>query len=191
MASPQFTDYYAVLEVDPGCDAQTLETAYHRLARKFHPDHTATPDTGRFNAVLEAYRALRYSDRRAEYDELYARFHENRWSSVSSTSELWFDENAARNDAEDHAKILMLLYRKRREQPQDAGVIGYYIQEMLDCSDDQFEFHKWYLKEKGWIAATEQGTVAITIQGIDHVISMSRKGRTEKLLLGRTENGVD
>ena len=189
MADRQFIDYYSVLGVDPGCDAKALEAAYHRLAKKFHPDHTAVPDTAKFNDVLEAYRALRYSDRRAEYDELHARHNQGRWS-FSSASELWFDENAALNDAEDHAKILMMLYRRRREKPEDAGLIAYFIQEMLNCSHDQFEFHKWYLKEKGWISITEQGTVAITVQGIDHVISMSRSTRSEKLLLGRADSGV-
>jgi curved DNA-binding protein len=56
----------------------------------------------------------------------------------------------------------------------------------LNCSDDTFEFHKWYLKEKGFIVVTEHGTLAITIEGIDHVISISRSTRAEKLLIAKS-----
>jgi curved DNA-binding protein len=82
----------------------------------------------------------------------------------------------------------MFLYKKRREQAQSAGVVGFYLQELVNCSDEHFEFHKWYLKEKGFVSITEQGTLAITIQGIDHVISMSRSTNAEKLLLARSKD---
>jgi curved DNA-binding protein len=77
----------------------------------------------------------------------------------------------------------MYLYKKRREDAKNAGVVGFYLQQMLNCSDEHFEFHKWYLKEKGFIVLTEHGTLAITIQGVDHVISLSRTAKAEKLLL--------
>jgi curved DNA-binding protein len=83
------------------------------------------------------------------------------------------------------------LYKRRREDAQNAGVPPFYLQEMLNCSDEHFEFHKWYLKEKGFIAITEQGTLAITIQGVDHVISMSRTTRAEKLLIAHSSNSGD
>ena len=56
---------------------------------------------------------------------------------------------------------------------------------MLKCSDERFDFHKWYLKEKGFISITEHGTLAITVQGIDHVIAMSRTTTAEKLLIAK------
>ena len=31
------------------------------------------------------------------------------------------------------------------------------------------EFHLWYLKEKGWMKRTENGTLEITVAGVDHV----------------------
>ena len=30
--SPDFIDYYSILQVSPSCDVKTLELAYHRLA---------------------------------------------------------------------------------------------------------------------------------------------------------------
>jgi curved DNA-binding protein len=59
---------------------------------------------------------------------------------------------------------------------------------MLNCSDEHFEFHTWYLKAKGFIEITEQGTLAITIQGVDHVIDISRTNMMEKLLIAQSSN---
>ena len=175
-----FIDYYDILQVHPRCDPKALETAYHELLKLHHPDHTGNADTIEFNRVVEAYKVLRSSERRAEYDRLHAEHRPEDWSEPTDNEP---DRMAALDDAEDHARILMYLYRKRRENAQDAGVVGYYIQQMLNCSDETFEFHKWYLKEKGFIVVTEHGTLAITIEGIDHVISLSRKEKAERLLI--------
>lgn len=184
-----FVDYYSLLQVDPGCDAKLLEAAYHHLAKLHHPDHSGSEDSTTFSLVVEAYRVLRDPELRAKYDELHAR---NVAQPVNGAQSAHYavDEQAALNDADDHARILNFLYKKRREDAQNAGVIGFYIQDMLQCSDEHFEFHKWYLKEKGYIVLTEQGGLAITIAGVDHVIAMSRNAKAEKLLLGRPNGGA-
>jgi curved DNA-binding protein len=130
---------------------------------------------------------LRDAARRKDYDASYAR-HARGEPDPGPGNDGYASDDAALNDAEDHAKILLYLYKKRREDAQNAGVIGFYLQEMLQCSDEHFEFHKWYLKEKGFIAITEQGSLAITIQGVDHVISMSRTAKVEKLLIGQSSD---
>ena len=101
------------------------------------------------------------------------------------------DESEALSDADDHARILLYLYRKRREDALNPGVVGYYLQEMLNCADDRFDFHKWYLREKGFIETTHDGTIAITIQGVDQVISMSRQAKAEKLLIAQEKPDID
>jgi curved DNA-binding protein len=182
-----FIDYYDILEVSPDCGAKILETAYHFLSKKYHPDHTKSADTRKFNEVIAAYKVLRDSDQRAEYDHLYSQITGYTFKTTSS-DEGESGEKSVLTDADDHAKILSLLYKRRRDDAQNAGIAAYYIQDMLNCSDEHFEFHKWYLKEKGFIALTEQGTLAITIQGVDHVISMSRTAKAEKLqITQRTE----
>ena len=37
-----------------------------------------------------------------------------------------------------------------------------------------------------FIEITEEGSLAITIEGIDHVIALSRSSKVEKLLIGQT-----
>lgn len=190
MNSHAFIDYYHVLQVNPGCDGKILESAYHYLAKMYHPDRTGMADTTKFSEIVQAYKVLRNPDQRAEYDLLYSQYRGARFTAASS-EELGVEERAALSDADDHARILMYLYRKRRENAQDAGVVAYYLQDMLKCSDEHFEFHKWYLKEKGFVVLTEQGTLAITIQGIDHVISMSRTAKAEKLLIPQSSDQQD
>lgn len=180
-----FIDYYAILRVDPSCDAKILESAYRLQAKRYHPDHHETADLDKFSAVVEAYRVLRNAEERARYDILHAANTDNVGYTLRAGDELDNDTNAALEDAETHAKILLHLYKARRTNAQNAGVIGYFVQQMLNCSDEQFEFHRWYLKAKGFIETTEQGGLAITIEGVDHVISMSRTSMREKLLIAQ------
>lgn len=185
-AERPFIDYYAILQVSPVCDPKELELAYHALAKIHHPDHSGDADSTRFNDVTEAFRVLRNPESRAKFDVLYANIN-GKEVFETSKDDFGVDERTALLDADAHAKILMYLYRKRREQAQSAGVIGFYLQELVNCSDENFEFHKWYLKEKGWVAITEQGSLEITIQGIDHVIAMSKTSAVERLLLAQSK----
>jgi curved DNA-binding protein len=186
-----FVDYYDILQVDPNCDVKFLETAYHHLAKKYHPDHTGAPDSGKFSELSNAYKVLRSRSKRAKYDILYFQRFPERISKSAPECESRFDEGPALDDADAHARILQFLYRKRRENAQNAGVVSFYLQEMLQCSDEHFDFHKWYLKEKGFIVLTEQGTLAITVQGVDHVISTSRTMKAERLLLAQSGQASD
>ena len=186
-----FVDYYDILQVNPNCDAKILEAAYHYLAKMHHPDHTGTPDITKFNEVIEAYRVLRDPDKRAEYDLLYGANDRHEGFAFPSGNEGEIDEKDALDDAQDHARILLFLYKRRREHAQNAGVAGFYVQEMLNCPDDRFEFHVWYLKAKGFIVISEQGTLAITVEGVDHVLSMSRTTRAEKLLIAQSSDSED
>ena len=178
-----FVDYYARLQVTPACDSKMVEKAYRHFAQLYHPDHPETADVDRFQETIEAYDILRDPVKRAKYDKVYRAERGMGSQHFTRFDEVRIDEDAAILDAEQHEKILFQLYRQRRENASDPGVIGYNIQQMLGCSDENFEFHVWYLKSKGFLTMTEHGTLAITIEGVDHVISMSRTIEAEKKLL--------
>ena len=62
-------DYYQVLGVPEDADEQTLKAAFHRLARRYHPDRSTEPDAEeRFKEIAEAYAVLSNPAKRADYD---------------------------------------------------------------------------------------------------------------------------
>ena len=105
-ASQIFVDYYGILQVSPNCDAKLLESAYHHLAKRYHPDHTTTSDVAKFGQVVEAYGVLRDPEKRAEYDLLHAQHCDGEYLNFPSTGEDGIEETSALDDADDHARIL-------------------------------------------------------------------------------------
>ncbi|MFW5874674.1 MAG: J domain-containing protein [bacterium] len=61
-------DYYRELDVSAGAGDKEVKEAYHRMARKTHPD-AAGGEMERFIPVHEAYEALSDPARRRQYDE--------------------------------------------------------------------------------------------------------------------------
>jgi curved DNA-binding protein CbpA len=61
--------HYKVLQVDPEAEAEVIQAAYRRLARKYHPD--VAPDAesaARMTAINAAWAVLRDPGQRARYD---------------------------------------------------------------------------------------------------------------------------
>ncbi len=187
----QFVDYYALLQVSPDCDDKILDMAYHHFAKVYHPDRLETADVDKFNELTECYRLLKDAKKRAEYDRQYEKNVSDKATPFRPNSALLSDQNTAINDAKMHDRILLLLYKKRREDAANAGIVPWLLQEILECPEQQFEFHSWYLKSKGFLQMTEEGTLAITIEGVDHVIANSLSSEAAKLLLPKDEQSAD
>jgi curved DNA-binding protein len=67
----QYKDYYEILGVTRGADADEVKRAYRKLARKYHPDVSKEKNAeNRFKEVQEAYEVLRDTEKRAAYDHL-------------------------------------------------------------------------------------------------------------------------
>ena len=177
-----FVDFYALLEVERDCDRSGIEKAYRQLAQLYHPDHSETADVDKFQEATRAYRTLKDAKKRATYDRAYAEHYGEEPEAARPRDDIVIDGATAVQDAEVHEQILLALYKKRREDARNPGVMPYYIQKETDCSDESFEFHTWYLKSKGFIEITQASELAITIEGVDHVITQSRAAK-EKLLL--------
>ncbi len=63
------TDLYGNLGLTPRATASEIKSAYRRLARKYHPDVSASPDSAtRFVSISRAYEVLSDPRRRAAYD---------------------------------------------------------------------------------------------------------------------------
>src|SRR6202050_4598825 len=67
----QYRDYYEVLGVARGADADAVKRAYRKLARKYHPDVSKEKNAeNKFKEVQEAYEVLKDPEKRAAYDQL-------------------------------------------------------------------------------------------------------------------------
>lgn len=67
---PTKRDYYEVLGVERGADADTIKKAYRQLARRFHPDANPGDSASeeKFKEVAEAYDVLSDDQKRQVYD---------------------------------------------------------------------------------------------------------------------------
>lgn len=182
--SHEFVDYYEILQVAPNCDLKLIESAYRHFAKIYHPDHEVTADVDRFAAVIDAYNTLKFPEKRAQYDALYRARREGLVSDAAD--EALAHSSTALSDAALQTNILLYLYKARREDFRSGGVGAYTIQHHFGCEDAAFEFHVWYLKAKGWLEVTEHGTLAITVEGVDHVLALHQPRLPDKLLTDQT-----
>lgn len=66
-------DYYKILGLEKGADLDEVRSAYHALAKRYHPDTAmdggASED--RFQEIAEAYAVLSDPQKRRQYDSLF------------------------------------------------------------------------------------------------------------------------
>ena len=164
--TPGFQDYYETLQLSPHADAETIDRVFRILVKRYHPDNRDTGNSEKFSEVMEAHRALSDSEKRAAYD---VRYDENR-SHVLKI----FDEASAGDSFEGDRRILesilSLLYISRRRDADRGGMGVIQMERLLGCPAEHLGFHVWYLREKGWIERLDNGHLAITAGGVDHVI---------------------
>ena len=60
-------NYYDVLGVSKDADAKTIESAYKKLAKKYHPDINPK-EADKFKQINDAYQTLGDAQKKAEYD---------------------------------------------------------------------------------------------------------------------------
>jgi hypothetical protein len=61
---------------------------------------------------------------------------------------------------------------------KNPGIGDYELERLSGCPREHLEFHVWYLKEEGRIGRQENGTLAITVGGVDRANSEQRRRET-------------
>ncbi len=161
------SDHYATLQVSPHADGDTIERVFRHLAKRYHPDNVDSGDADRFNAVVEAYRVLSDPEERARYDLHYGEVQEARWRVFDQASA----NDGVRSDRQLRAGILTLLYTARRNDVEKPGLGIIELERLLGCPEEVMRFHLWYLKERKFIQRLDNGTLAITVEGVDEVMA--------------------
>ena len=65
-------DYYEVLGVSKNATKEEIQSAYRKLAKKYHPDINHDPDAPKmFEEVQEAYDVLKDDTKRQQYDQFH------------------------------------------------------------------------------------------------------------------------
>jgi curved DNA-binding protein CbpA len=178
MGAFEFVDYYEVLEISANANSGTIERMFRYFAQRYHPDNPETGDRLRFDTVVEAHDTLKDPIKRARYDIEYHNRRNVRSKLVAEVR----NTNSIGQGIHIQDKLLSLLYVKRRQSVREPGIGDVELEQLSGCPAEHLEFHLWYLREKGWIEKTENGTFAITVDGVDRTNSEHHRRSTEKLL---------
>lgn len=178
-------DHYEVLQVSPRADQETIQRVFRHLAKRLHPDNTESGDAARFDRVMRAFEVLSDPAARAKYDAGYEQERENRWRIFNQDTA----ENDVAADRRVRTAILKLLYTARRNDADRPGIGMLELERLLGCPEQHMKFHLWYLKENGWLERLENGTIAITASGVDHVLDQGIFWREGPRLLEPGRNG--
>jgi len=170
-------DLYETLEVSPAASQETIEHMFRYLAQRYHPDRD-TGDADRFDEVVQAYRTLKEPEKRAAYDARHKTNLDYQWSLVEEAGD---DDNFAKDNLIQE-RVLSVLYTRRKRDPREPGLGSVQLARLTGCPYEMLEFHLWYLKDKGWIMRMEDGSVAITADGVDRSLLLHRSGETQKLI---------
>lgn len=158
-----FVDHYEILQVSQTADTETIERVFRLLAKRYHPDNSATGDPRLFDETRKAYDLLSNPERRAKYDVTYDDEKGHQWRI--------FDQGSAADGREQDRRIfhgvLSLLYVARRRDPEAGGLGVVHLERTLGVPREHLEFPLWYLKRRGWIETLMGGQMAITVEGVD------------------------
>jgi curved DNA-binding protein len=71
MKANGYRDYFKVLEVERGADAEAIKRSFRKLARQYHPDVNPGDQAAeaRFKEISEAYEVLSDPDKRRRYEQ--------------------------------------------------------------------------------------------------------------------------
>ncbi len=125
---------YQILEIAPGASADDIKSAYHRLAKQWHPDRYSGAEKeqaeARFRQLAEAFNMLKDAGRRAEVDQRSAREPEPAASTsptappAARSADDWFQEATQAHGSGDRDRALGLVQYALR---LDASKVEYFM----------------------------------------------------------------
>lgn len=178
MNDNSFVDYYEILQISPNAQTDTIDRVFRYFAQRYHPDNQETGDVEHFKNVLRAHETLIDPIKRAQFDSQYKVTQQSRWNLKQALN----DDETLESDLLIQNRILSLLYLTRRRNMSNPGLGVMTISDILDLPHEKLDFHLWFLREKRWTCRTENGLLAITVEGVEKVQSLKEQGSTNRRL---------
>jgi curved DNA-binding protein CbpA len=184
----EFADHYAMLELSPAAEAETIHRVYRLLAARYHPDNTQTGDIQRFLLLQKDYAVLSDPVKRATYDAEYG----PRETGPMPIFEL--KDFAVGVDAEKNRRlgVLCLLYNRRRVNPDKPGLSLLEFEQLMTIPREHLLFTVWYLRQKQLLTTEGGAEFQITAEGVEFVESALPSSRLlQRLLRAPADTSAD
>ena len=178
MNNDQSQDLYEILEISPNASHETIERMFRYFAQRYHPDRQSTGNADRFRQIVKAYDTLKEPEKRAAYDSR----HKTNLDYQSSLIEEAGDDDSFENDSIIQERVLSVLYTRRKRDPRKPGLGLMQLERLTGCPNEMLDFHLWYLRDKGWIMRMEDGSMAITADGVDRSLLLRQSGGMQRLI---------
>jgi curved DNA-binding protein CbpA len=184
----EFVDYYAVLELSPAAEPETIHRVYRLLASRYHPDNTQTGDIQKFLLLQKAYEILSDPVKRNAYDAEFG----PRESGPMPIFEL--KDFVGGIDAEKNRRlgVLCLLYNRRRINPDKPSLSLLEFEQLMTIPREHLLFTVWYLRQKQLLTSEGGAEFQITAEGVEFVESALPSSRLlQRLLRAPTDTSAD
>jgi len=150
-------DHYTVLQVHVTAEPATIDEAYQRLGRRYHPENPETANAHLYERVLEAYAVLSDPVKRTAY--------ENERKTNKGGDVVKGERNKA-NIVVKRNEMLQLLYWRRVESPYKPVITIHEFETILKIPKEQMEFNLWFLRDNGLIVRADNACFSISAQGV-------------------------
>jgi hypothetical protein len=159
----KFQDHYALLGVDPRCNADALQSAFSRLTQKYHPDNKDTGDHDKFEAISLAFEVLSDPMLRAAFDQVKGIDQDD--SNLMFAGMDFFDSLGRQSGL--RAALLCVLYDRRRKKPTKPSLSIRQVENIVQTTNDELVFALFYLKSRNLVVADDKSNLQITVEGMD------------------------
>lgn len=115
----EYKDYYKILGVEKGANAEEIKKAFRKLAVKYHPDKNPGDKKAedKFKEANEAYDVLSDPEKKKKYDELGSN-----WQQYAN-----YNPQSANTGQ----------YKSRRTRPQDEGMFSDFFESIFGFNDSR------------------------------------------------------
>ena len=155
-------DHYEVLQLSANADFETIQRVFRIMAQRYHPDNQQTGNVELFRKVKQSYDVLIDPDKRASYDARRNAMRKDRLKIFSN----WQSCTGMEAEKRKRQGVLALLYAQRANSPHQPSMSTRELEDLLACPREHLEFTLWFLKERKYVARSDNNRHSITCDGV-------------------------